>query len=113
MHEMSVCLNILEILQSSAREHHFDKVKTVVIELGKLGCLDPDVLRYTFSIAAENTLAEGARLDIVELPLHAWCHNCGKQVEPGTEFGPCPLCGSPDLRLESGQEMNIKELKVE
>ena len=113
MHEMSVCLSLLDILQSSARDHQFDKVKTVVLELGSLGCLDPDVLRYTFEIAAENTLAEGAILDIVELPVRAWCSHCEKEVEPGTEFGSCPLCKSNELRLESGQEMRIKELKVE
>ena len=113
MHEMSLCLNMLEILESSAREHRFGKVKTVVLELGSLGCVEPEVLRHTFDIASENTLAEGAILDIIEVPVRARCHHCDQLVEPGKDYGGCPLCGGNDLRLETGQELKIKELEVE
>ena len=113
MHEMSLCLSMLEIIESSAREQRFDKVKTVVLELGSLGCVEPEVLRYTFDIAAKNTLAEGAILDIMEVPVRAWCHHCDQVVELGKDYGGCPLCGGNELRLETGQELRIKELEVE
>ena len=113
MHEMSLCLSMLEILEASAREHHFHKVKVIHLELGCHSCADPDTLRFTFEVAAQNTLAEGARLAILEVPVRAWCHQCNKQVDLGEDLGVCPVCRGTELRLEGGQELRIKNLEVE
>ena len=113
MHEMSLCLSMLEILESSAREHQFQRVKVIHLELGRHSCADPDTLRFTFEVAAQNTLAEGAKLDILEVPVRAWCHQCNKLVNLGEDITTCPHCRGSELRLEGGQELTIKNLEVE
>ena len=113
MHEMSLCLSMLEILESGARDHGFSKVRVVCVELGMHGCADPASLRFAFDIAAQNTLAEGARLDIIEIAVQAWCLHCDKLVSLEQDYGACPHCGGDQLRLETGQELRIKSLEVE
>ncbi len=113
MHEMSLCLSMLEILESSAREHQFQRVKVIHLELGRHSCADPETLRFTFNVAAQNTLAEGARLDILEVPVRAWCHRCERLVDLAEDVTTCPACSGSDLRLEGGQDMRIKNLEVE
>ena len=113
MHEMSLCLSMLEVIEESAREHDFRKVKSVEVELGANGCADPETLRFAFEVVAQNTLADGARLDIVEVPVRAWCGDCEQLVDLGEDFGACPVCSGSKLRLKTGQELNIKTLEVE
>ena len=113
MHEMSLCLSMLEILTSSAQEHHFSKVRAICLELGRHGCADPETLRFAFEAAEQNTLAEGARLDIVVIPVQAWCFHCEKLVNLNENYGACPDCAGDQLRLETGQELKIKNLEVE
>ena len=69
-------------------------------------------LRFAFEVAAQNTLAEGARLDIMEVPVRAWCSHCKQLVDLEEDYGACPLCAGNELRLETGQELKIKTLEV-
>ena len=113
MHELSLCLSLVDILESSARKHHFEKVTAVWVELGKHGGADPDALRFGFEAATENTLADGAQLHIIEIPVRAWCFDCDKSVELEETYAACPECGGRTLRMETGQELKIKDLEVE
>ena len=58
-------------------------------------------------------LAEGARLEIVELPGQAWCMQCAKTVRVQQRFHACPDCGGRQLQVTGGEEMRIKELEVD
>jgi hydrogenase nickel incorporation protein HypA/HybF len=113
MHELSLCLNLVDILESSAREHDFRKVSAVWVELGKHGGADPDALRFGFEVATENTLAEGAHLHIIELPVRAWCFDCDQMIELEETYAACPACGGRNMRVETGQELKIRDLEVE
>jgi hydrogenase nickel incorporation protein HypA/HybF len=86
-------------------------VRRIVLEVGKLSAVLPDALRFCFDAAAEGTAAEGARLDIVEVPGIARCRACGARVELSRPFGRCE-CGGSDLEWLSGEELRIKEMEV-
>ena len=113
MHELSLCLSLVEIIESSAQEHDFEKVKAVWVELGKHGGAEPDALRFCFEMATQDTLAHGAQLHIIEIPVQAWCFDCDKLVELDEIYTTCPDCGGGKMRFETGQELKIKDLEVE
>ncbi len=56
-------------------------------------------------------MAEGARLEIHEIPGRAQCRQCGAEVALVEPFGTCS-CGSYDLQWLSGDEIQIKEMEV-
>ena len=58
------------------------------------------------------SLAEGARLEIVETKAQAWCLPCGRSVPVSQRFDPCPHCSSHQLQVTAGEELRIKELEV-
>ncbi len=113
MHEMSLCEGVLKILQENATLQGYDKVKTVWLEIGKLSGAEPEAMRFSFDVVVQGTLADGATLEIIELPGQAWCMQCGKAVEVQQRFDACPECGSYQLQVTGGDEMRIKELEVE
>ena len=113
MHEMSLCEGILRIIENQATSQHFNKVKTVWLEVGALAGVEVEALRFGFDVVMKESVAEGARLEIIEVPGEAWCMNCMKNVEVTQRFDGCPECGSYQLQMQRGEELQLKELEVE
>ncbi len=113
MHEMSLCEGVLQILEENARSQGFDRVKTVWLEIGGLSGVEIDAMRFSFDVVTRGTLADEARLEILEVPGEAWCMQCGGTVPVKQRFDACPDCGSYQLQVTGGEEMKIKELEVE
>ncbi len=113
MHEMSLCEGVLQILQEYAGRQGFKRVITVWLEIGALSGVDPEAMRFGFDAVMRGTLADGAGLEIVDLPGQAWCLPCSRTVAVKARFDACPECGSYQLQVTAGDEMRIKELEVE
>ena len=112
MHELSLCEGILEVLEQEARKQGFQQVRNVWLEIGKLAGVETDAMYFSFDVVVRDTLADGAGLEIIELPGTAWCMHCAEQVEVSQRFDACPKCGSYQLQITGGDEMKIKELEV-
>lgn len=108
MHELGIAMRVVELAVESSGGA---RVGRIVLEVGKLAVVLPDALRFCFDAVAEGTAAEGARLDIVEVPGLATCRACGGRVELSQPFGRC-ACGGSDLEWISGEELRIKEMEV-
>ncbi|MDD2761763.1 MAG: hydrogenase maturation nickel metallochaperone HypA, partial [Methylomonas sp.] len=80
MHEMSLCESILQTLEQQAEVQHYRKVNTVWLEIGTLAGVEVDALRFGFDIVVKGSLAETAKLEIIEIPGEAWCLACGNTV---------------------------------
>lgn len=113
MHEMSLCEGVLQILEDNARSQGFERVKTVWLEIGGLSGVEVEAMRFSFDVVTRGTLANEARLEILEIPGEAWCMRCATTVPVKQRFDACPDCGSYQLQVTGGEEMKIKELEVE
>lgn len=113
MHEMSLCESIIKTLEEQAAVQQYHKVKTVWLEIGRLACVEPAAMAFGFEVVCRGTLAEGSRLEIIQVPARAWCMQCSERVEIAEHYDACPQCGSYQLQVTGGDEMRIKELEVE
>ncbi len=113
MHEMSLCEGVLQVLEDESHRQHFHKVKTVWLEIGSMSGVEIEAMRFCFDVVVRNTLADGATLEIIEVPAEAWCLNCSQTVTVQQRYDACPHCGNFQLQITSGEEMRIKELEVE
>lgn len=113
MHELSLCENIRQVLEQQASLQQYQRVKTVWLEIGKLSCIEPEAIRFAFEIVMQGSIAEQARLEIIELPGEARCLDCLQSVQIQQRYDECPFCGSCRLQIHNGEQMRIKELEVE
>ncbi len=113
MHEMSLCEGVLQVLEEQARIQSYHRVKQVWLEIGALSGVETEALRFSFEVVCRGTLAEGARLNIIQIPGRAWCLPCAKSIALSHRYDPCPDCGGHQLQVTGGDEMRIKELEVE
>jgi len=108
MHELGVTQEIVAIVSERAEGA---RIRRVVLEIGKLAAILPDAVRFCFDLCSAGTLAEGATLEIIEVPGRARCRTCGAEVLLDKPFG-CCSCGNSDLDWLSGEELRIKEMEV-
>ena len=113
MHEMSLAESVLQIIEDAAREQDFRRVRSVTLEIGRLAAVEPDAMRFCFDAVMAGTLAEGARLEIIETPGEGRCSECGAMVEMQEAYGLCPQCDSPRLQVVAGDRMRVMDMEVE
>ena len=112
MHEMSLCEGIRDVIESHKASDRINAVKTVRLEVGRFSGVEKSALEFAFDVVMRGSVAEGARLVMIDLPGRAMCYDCMKEVEIEDRLDPCPDCGGGRLMPVSGTEMRIKDLEV-
>jgi hydrogenase nickel incorporation protein HypA/HybF len=77
------------------------------------GCKKVIAVRFCFDAVARDSVAAGARLEIIETPGQGWCMKCEGNVSVTALYEACPVCGSYQIHVTGGSEMCVKELEVE
>ncbi len=113
MHEVSLCQSVLKIIEQQAAEKNYSRVKTVFLEVGRLAAVEPEALYFGFDVVMKDSIADGARLEIIDVPGQAFCSQCNNRVEVKQRFDACPKCGAAAMLIEKGGELRVKELEVE
>lgn len=109
---MSLSEGVLQLIEDAAREQDFSKVNAVWLEIGQLSGVEVDAMKFCFDAVTRNTIAQGARLEIISLPGTGWCMACALSVPMDEVFGECPHCGGHQMQVTGGTEMRLKELEV-
>jgi len=113
MHEFSIATSLLEIISQEASAYGGAMVKAVTLRIGTLSGVVPEALEFAFQVLSEGTVAEGARLVIERIALRIVCNACGTVSMPADPFIICPLCGSADVEIKEGRELNIESMEIE
>lgn len=113
MHEMSLAEGVLQLVEETAQREAAQRVKLVVLEIGRLSSVEPEAIRFCFEAVTQGGIAQGAALEIVDVPGAGWCLPCGETVPMAELYGACPKCGSHQVQPTGGTEMRVKEIEIE
>ena len=108
MHELSVASAVLDTALRHAEDR---RILAVSLQVGHLRQVIPDSLAFYWDIVARDTAAEGARLDLVVVPVRMRCESCAHEWEPELRFR-CPQCGGVGEVL-AGDELEVDLIEVE
>src|SRR5215212_11828015 len=110
MHELSIASAIVAIATDHARGR---RVTRVEVKIGALRQVVPDALAFAFQLTTEGTELDGAELSIEHIPARVTCSTCGIESETTTfPFG-CARCGSVDVEVTAGDELQVDALELE
>ena len=113
MHEVSLIENVIALVEQERTRQVFARVTMIRLNVGALGCAEPEALRFCFDAVATGTIAQGARLEIDVIPGEGWCADCGSTVPLGERFGLCPLCAGSRVKMTGGDALRVAEMEVE
>lgn len=111
MHELGIITNIFTILEQIAAEHHLTRIHTVRLKLGKLQHIVPDMLEFAFETVAKDTVAEGANLEVEEIPIRMQCQSCEHEFIVDDHCYICPRCEHTGLTMLSGMEILLESVE--
>jgi hydrogenase nickel incorporation protein HypA/HybF len=112
MHELSICLALLDKVQSIAATHSAAEVERILLRVGPLSGIEPPLLKTAFSLASAGTIAESAVLDIELTEVRVWCQACALETAAAPNRLVCGRCGGFRTEVTGGEEMLLASLEL-
>jgi hydrogenase nickel incorporation protein HypA/HybF len=113
MHELSVCIALLEQVQNLAREHGATGVARIVLRVGPLSGVEAPLLESAYPLAAAGTIAAEAALEIEQTRVRTRCRDCGAETHATPNRLTCGRCGGFHTDLIAGDELLLARLELE
>jgi hydrogenase nickel incorporation protein HypA/HybF len=110
VHEVGLCEGIVEAVERRAAGRRVARVR---VRIGALYRVVGPALDQAFELVAGGTVAEGAAVDLVVVPVRAACRACGGTSEVDEVPIACPSCGAADLDLTGGDELVLESIHLE
>jgi len=110
MHEIGLCEGLVELVGRQAAGRRVTGVK---VRVGARHAVVDEAFGQAFALAAEDTVAEGARLDLVVSPVTLLCRGCGRVSDSLDVLAECPGCGGDDVEYQGGDELVLESLTFE
>lgn len=112
MHELSIAQNIVDILNEQLKPQERRRISSVSVRIGELSGVVPESLEFSFQVIAAESEFPSAVLQMELVPVSAKCNQCGKtsSLSYGVFF--CPECGSGDVAILTGQELQVVAVDV-
>jgi hydrogenase nickel incorporation protein HypA/HybF len=110
MHEVSIMLSAMDIINENATQNSLKKITEVCFAIGELSCVSVDALNFAFESVCIGTVCEGAKLKINHIKANAFCTQCSTHFEIDRFNKVCPKCKSIEIDIQTGYELFIESI---
>ena len=122
MHDFSISKQIAVEVLNKAKKEKAAHVLEIHIKIGSSTHLNPEQVRFWLQELFKKTIAEQARIVIVNVPVVIRCKECSYEgkIETSKEFyysslfnlTLCPACTSRRVEMKSGGECLLEKVKI-
>jgi hydrogenase nickel incorporation protein HypA/HybF len=112
MHETMIAQSIVEAISKAATKYDAKPI-AARISCGQLNPINDEVLNFAFEIAAQDSVCQGMKLEIVHIPLKGKCKKCGDTFDFDIYSPGCTACKSNDFSIEPDAELLLEEIEFE
>ena len=113
MHELSVCLSLLEQVQAIAAERGAAQVTRIELTIGPLSGVESELLRTAWPMASADSVAADAEFIIDEADIVVKCSACDTETAAQANRLVCGNCGDFRTSVISGDEMILQRVELE
>lgn len=111
MHELSVCLALIEQVERIGRENDAASVSRIILRIGPLSGVEAGLLRHAWPLARAGTIADRAELDIVDTDVRIRCTQCDTESTVPVNRLLCSNCGDFRTKVVSGDDLVLERLE--
>jgi hydrogenase nickel incorporation protein HypA/HybF len=109
MHEIGLCESFLHAVERRAAGRRVTEVR---LRIGVLHRVVEPALAQAFALVAQGSVAEGATVELVSVPVRVTCRQCGQESEATEQVPLCPACGATDPDLSGGDELILEAIRI-
>ncbi len=113
MHEFSVAMSIIEVVEKEASEINSKSVSEITLDIGTMAGIEYYALDTALEMAVKDTILEKAAITVNRIDAIARCSVCKYEFLIKNITDVCPSCGSFFSDIISGKELKIKSIVVE
>ena len=112
MHEYSIVQSLLDACEENAKANDSSKVTKVVVKIGVMSGVEPELLKTAFDTFKEKTICEEAEFIMNIQSIVVYCNDCYEESTLAKLEYKCPNCKSIDLKVIDGEEMYLMQLEL-
>ena len=113
MHEYSIVQSLLESCEEHAKSNDAEKVTKVIVKIGVLSGVEPDLLQTAFDTFKEQTVCHNAQFIINHQKVVIDCFDCNITSTLDKNEFCCPKCESVNIKVTDGEDMYLMYLEME
>ncbi len=110
MHETSIAGNIIDIINESVNSPDRLKVNQVKLKIGMLSNVNIEALVSAFQLAVMDSELSNTKLIVETQPVILECNDCKNICNTEEFIFSCVNCGSNNIEVKSGDELEISEI---
>ncbi len=112
MHEYSLVQSLVARVEEIAREKGAVAVHRLVVSVGELAGVDPQLFETAYDTFRGGTLCEKAALEMRRVAASWACPSCSRRLERGAPLA-CPECGRPAELPPGADEILLERIEME
>lgn len=113
MHEMSIAMNIFDIVCEKAGKENASRIVEIELDIGTQAGIEFQALEFALGTINKNDLLKKTLFKINKIMAKAECNDCHNEFEMINLYSPCPYCSSYNNKLITGKELRIKSILIE
>lgn len=115
MHEPAIVAELINLVKEEITRAGYPQgsVSSVTVKIGALHAVVEESLQFAFDVLKADTPLENASLIVENSPIHGICRRCCAEFSPSQPIFICSVCGSGDLDLQAGNELDLISLNIE
>lgn len=113
MHELSIVIDLLDIVEDNAKKHNALVVHEIELAVGDLAGVEFDALEFAIDNAPRSELLKNAKFIIQRVAPVARCTDCSHEFKTTNYADTCPACNSFRTELTKGNELKIISFKMD
>jgi hydrogenase nickel incorporation protein HypA/HybF len=112
LHEYSLVQSLVTRVESLARDRKATAVHRLVVSVGELAGLDPELFQTAYDTFRAGTVCEQATMELRRVPASWACPGCGRTIPKG-EVLTCPACALPAKLSAGADEILLETVEME
>jgi hydrogenase nickel incorporation protein HypA/HybF len=113
MHEMSLVESVIESILDLKEKNDWKKINRITLKIGKMRQVIPDIMEFAYTAASKSTELEGSDMVIMQVEMEFFCKSCNRRWGEEDMAFICPYCGSSEVEMIHGMELEIDSMEVE
>jgi hydrogenase nickel incorporation protein HypA/HybF len=113
MHELTVAMDIIEIVLKEAETNSVSQIFEVQLKIGNLSGIDAEALQFNLKFAVKETILEHTVFTIHTVSGYGRCNSCNRDFEMQDLLSSCPDCRKPASSIVRGREMKVLSILAE
>jgi hydrogenase nickel incorporation protein HypA/HybF len=109
VHEFGIAEAILTAVEKRADGR---RVRRARVHAGALLRVTEPAVNQAFSSISHGSVAEGAHVDLVIVPVRLTCRSCGSTSTSTDPFALCAKCGGTDIDSDGGDDLVLESIQM-